>query len=123
MALTTKIAAGLFALYGVVSLVGGIIGYVATSSRAEGPSYASLIAGGVSGLLLLGCAAGTLKKPSPALWGGAVVSFALLAFFVWKLVSATEPPARAFAMAGGGLVTLAAAMVALGKRGGLSGGC
>ena len=46
------IAAGLTALYGLISLIGGYIGY------AKAGSTASLIAGGVSGILLLLLAAG-----------------------------------------------------------------
>ena len=124
MAWTTKIAGGLFALYGLVSLIGGIIGYVVTSNRGE-PSYASLFAGTGAGLLLIGCAAGTFFRPLPALLGGAVVSIALLARFLPKVLESAEQPAGAvpILMTVGGILALAGAVVALGKRGGLLGGC
>lgn len=46
------LAAGFFAVFGVLSLVGGAIGWKKAGSKA------SLIAGGIAGLLLLGAAAG-----------------------------------------------------------------
>ena len=119
--MTTKIAAGLFALYGVVSLVGGIIGFVVTSNRGE-PSYASLIAGGGSGLLLIACAAGAFYRPLPALLGGAVVCVVLLGRFLPKVLESESAGAVPIVMTVGGLLALAGAVVALGKRG-LSGGC
>ena len=50
------IAAALTALYGVISIVGGYIGYTKGSN-------ASLIAGGIAGVLLLVYAAGVFAKP------------------------------------------------------------
>src|SRR5207244_11843846 len=54
---THWIAVAIIALYGLVSVVGGILGYV----RAE--SVPSLVAGGIAGLLLLLCAAGVFYAP------------------------------------------------------------
>ncbi len=59
------------AIYGAFSLVGGVIGYVKAKSRA------SLIAGSVSGILLLACAYG-LRQGSRAAAIGALVIALLL---------------------------------------------
>lgn len=59
------------AIYGVVSLVGGIIGYVKANSRA------SLVAGSVSGIVLLVCAYG-IKHGNHAAMVVGVVFAALL---------------------------------------------
>lgn len=59
------------ALYGVMTLVGGVIGFVKAKSRA------SLIAGGVAGLLLLACAAGLGSGSRAALWGSQLIALAL----------------------------------------------
>src|SRR5262249_48442199 len=63
-----KLAAGLAALYGIVSIVGGIMGFVNASS------VPSLVAGGLAGLFLLAAAAvayrGSLGKYSiNPVWG------------------------------------------------------
>ena len=70
--LLSKVAAGLSALYGLVSLTGGIIGFVKANSLP------SLLAGGGAGLLLLGCAFLILRKPMMGLIGSAVIALALL---------------------------------------------
>ena len=80
MPITHLTALGITALYGIVSIVGGIIGYVRADSRA------SLIAGGIAGVLLLLCAAGVFYRPALSLGGAIVISIALLARFVPNLV-------------------------------------
>jgi uncharacterized membrane protein (UPF0136 family) len=76
---THWIALGIIAAFGIVSIGGGILGYV----RAE--SVASLIAGGIAGLLLLLCAAGVVYLPVVGLAGAIVISVALLGRFVPSL--------------------------------------
>ena len=77
---THWIAVAIIALYGVVSVVGGILGYV----WAE--SVPSLVAGGIAGLLLLLCAAGVFYAPAAPLGGAIVIAVLLLGRFVPSLV-------------------------------------
>ncbi len=66
--------------YGVLALVGGIIGY------AQAKSTASLISGIVSGVLLI--AAGVLQRQGMA-WGGilaAVITAVLVVVFIVRLI-------------------------------------
>ena len=63
--------ATIVAAYGLFSLVGGVIGYVKAKSAA------SLIAGGVSGALLLLCAYGIGQQQHAALIGSLVIALAL----------------------------------------------
>ena len=58
-------------LFGIFNLIGGVIGYFKAGSRA------SLIAGSVSGILLLGCAYGISKANSAALWLTLIIAFLL----------------------------------------------
>jgi uncharacterized membrane protein (UPF0136 family) len=78
------IASASIALYGIISLVGGIIGYV----RAD--SIASLVAGGISGVLLLLCAAGVFYQPAVSLSGAIIIAVALLGRFVPSLLQQRE---------------------------------
>jgi len=75
-----KVAAILAGLYGVVSLTGGIIGYVTKDS------IPSLAAGGGAGVLLILCAAGAFYKPLWALLGAAVIAMVLLGRFLPALI-------------------------------------
>lgn len=59
-------------IYALLLIIGGILGY--TSAK----SLISLLAGAVSGIVLLGVFAWSLKAPSPALWTGVGISAALL---------------------------------------------
>ncbi len=70
----------LTAVYGLVSLIGGTIGYVKANSTA------SLVAGGISGVLLLLCAAGITRWPTLSLAGAIVISLALAGRFGGKLM-------------------------------------
>jgi uncharacterized membrane protein (UPF0136 family) len=76
MPTTHLIALGVTALYGIVTLVGGIIGYVLANSMP------SLVAGAISGVLLLLCAAGVFYLPAVSLSGAIVIAVALLGNFV-----------------------------------------
>ena len=69
------VAASVTGLYGAIALVGGIMGYV------KADSMASLIAGGVSGIFLLACAAGMWRFPFISPVAAVVISIALLARF------------------------------------------
>jgi uncharacterized membrane protein (UPF0136 family) len=107
-----KIAAVLAGLYGLVAIAGGIVGF------ASKGSVISLVAGGVSGLLLLLCAYGVFRRPAVALAVSAVIAIALLGQFarpVLQSLNESQPPANAFAwpMAVGGLVVLLASGFAL----------
>ena len=100
------IAISMAAGYGVLSLVGGTMGYVKANSRA------SLIAGGVSGLLLLGGAALALSHPVPGLAIVSIVSAALVARFA-KSAMGKRASSIAYLMIGGGVAVLIAAGMAL----------
>lgn len=67
-------------LYGLLSLVGGAIGFV------KARSLPSLIAGSLSGLVLLACAAGVQHGRREAAWAGLVIALALGGRFygVWR---------------------------------------
>ena len=78
------IAACITALYGLISLIGGYIGY------AKAGSTASLIAGGISGVLLLLCAGGVFVRPTWSLIGALVVSLALVGRFASVLAKESD---------------------------------
>ncbi len=63
-------------IFGVLSIVGGVMGYV------KAQSMASLIAGGGAGLLLIGAGALIATKTQPGLILGLLVSLALAGRFV-----------------------------------------
>lgn len=99
------LALGVVAGYGVLSLAGGVMGYVKAKSRA------SLIAGGVSGLLLLGSAALATTHPVAGLALASVVSLGLLARFA-RSESAKRRSPVAVIMIGGGIAVLVSAGLA-----------
>ena len=110
------IAAALTALYGVISIVGGYIGFTTKGSNA------SLIAGGIAGVLLLLCAAGVFGKPGWSLGGALVISLALAGRFVGVLMQNREHIAAvlndvkgitAYVMIVGGVCVIAAAGLAI----------
>ncbi|HTV19919.1 MAG TPA: TMEM14 family protein [Polyangiaceae bacterium] len=100
-----SIAVGIVAGYGVLSLVGGTMGYVKAKSRA------SLIAGGVSGLVLLGSALLATSNPVAGFAIACVVSIALVARFAKSAIAKRAPVA--LVMIGGGLAVLVTAGLAL----------
>ena len=71
----TVMAAVVTALYGVISIVGGFMGYRAGST-------ASIIAGGISGVVLLACAAGAMRWPVASLVVAGIVGLALAGRFL-----------------------------------------
>ncbi len=99
MASSHKLARGLAVAYGLIALIGGLIGYL------KAGSVASLIAGGASGVLLI--VAGLLmgSKPRAGLVLGLVVSLALLGRFVSGAIK-SGPSAIALVMIIGGLAVL-----------------
>jgi uncharacterized membrane protein (UPF0136 family) len=99
------IAIAVAAGYGALSLAGGVMGYVRANSRA------SLIAGGVSGLLLLGGAVLAVSQPALGLGLAALVSAALVARFARSALSKRN--SVAYVMVGGGVAVLVAAGMAL----------
>ena len=63
-------------IFGVLTIAGGVMGYM------KAQSMASLIAGGVSGLLLIGAGALIATKTQPGLILGLLVSIALAGRFI-----------------------------------------
>jgi uncharacterized membrane protein (UPF0136 family) len=100
------IAIAIGAGYGLLSLAGGIMGYVKAKSRA------SLIAGGISGVLLLGGAALASSNPVAGLTLIALVSAALVGRLAKSALRKGSSPV-AYVMVGGGLVALVSAGLAL----------
>jgi uncharacterized membrane protein (UPF0136 family) len=100
------IAVGVVAGYGVLSLVGGAIGYAKAKSRA------SLIAGGVSGLVLVGSAVLATTHPVAGFALACAVSVALVARFA-KSAAAKRATPVALVMIGGGVAVLISAGLAL----------
>jgi len=76
-----KIAIVMIALFGVFNIVGGLIGFLKASS------IASLIAGGISGILLLFCSFGISKGNKIAAIGAIVISLLLCGRFIPKLLT------------------------------------
>ena len=62
-------------IYGILTIIGGVIGYATKGSTV------SLMAGGISGLLILLCAFAYLKGQRAGIIGLAVMAVALLGFF------------------------------------------
>jgi uncharacterized membrane protein (UPF0136 family) len=92
--------------YGVLALGGGVMGYLKANSRA------SLIAGGVSGVLLLGGAWLASSQPVAGLAMVCIVSAALVARF-GKSALAKRATSVAYVMLGGGILVLVSAGMAL----------
>ena len=108
--MSLAVPAALIAVYGLVALIGGTIGFV------KAGSVASLIAGGGSGLLLLVAAALIAKKPERARVGliiALVVSVLLIGRFASTLGKGVSP--IAIVMITGGLVALVASAMALAR--------
>ena len=105
-----RIPAILIAVYGLIALIGGTIGFVKAGSAA------SLIAGGGSGLVLLVAAGIVLKKPESARVGliiALVVSLLLIGRFASTLRGGASPVA--LVMITGGLVALVASAIGLSR--------
>ena len=94
-------------LYGLLSLVGGVIGYVKAKSRP------SLIAGSISGLVLIGCAYDLLtngNRMAALLAGLVAISLGGRFFAVWRQKRRVMPD---LVMIVGAVITLAAASLPL----------
>ena len=100
------VALGVVVAYGALALVGGVMGYVKAKSRA------SLIAGGISGVLLIGSAVLAMSHPVAGLAIASVVSLALVGRFA-KSAFGKRASTVAWVMVGGGVAVLVASGLAL----------
>jgi uncharacterized membrane protein (UPF0136 family) len=102
-------AVALTGIYGLVSLVGGTIGYLKANSMP------SLVAGGIAGILLLLCAFGITRWPLPSLIGATVVSLALVGRFAPKALGVVEKAAGPvdYLMSLGGVLVIVACLLAM----------
>lgn len=107
-----RLAAVLAAVYGLVALIGGLIGFI------KAGSVASLVAGGGSGLLLLVSAALVPRKSKVGLGLALVVSLLLLGRFASTAIASGAPNAIAMVMIVGGLAVAVASARALFTRSG-----
>jgi len=88
-------------LFGLIVLGGGIIGY--TTAR----SMASLIAGGVSGLLLLASGLGVLREKTMGFLIAPLLTVVLTAFFGYRFAQSGEfIPSGLMGVLGLGALTL-----------------
>jgi uncharacterized membrane protein (UPF0136 family) len=116
MPVSYKVAAALMALYGLLSIVGGLIGYLKVGS------VASLAMGVPSGIILLACTALVFQRPMGAFVGAMVVAVAVGGFFGSKVLPNVSrlgdflhesAGPRALGMFLGGVVVIVACAVAL----------
>jgi uncharacterized membrane protein (UPF0136 family) len=105
-----KAALGLAGLYGLISLTGGVIGYV------KAGSLASLIAGGGAGIFLLMSVMITLRKPFAGLLVAFVVSLVLVGRFAKTAFDRQELGVLGGVMIGLGLAVLVTTGLALLRR-------
>lgn len=117
-----KVAAVLAILYGLTSIVFGIL--------ASSKSLISLIAGGGAGLLLVLSGVLIYRKPIWGFVGAAIVSIALLGRFIPGLVreEARQKMSElglvsAITLSAGGVLVLVVCALALGNRSGPGGCC
>lgn len=102
-----KVTLSVTAAYGLLALVGGTIGYVSAGSLA------SLIAGGVAGVVLLVSAALMVGRPVIGLFLAFVISLALVGRFAKAAYDQGEVSPVAGLMVGGGLLVMLLTAVAL----------
>lgn len=95
-----KLAASLAGAYGLIALIGGLIGFI------KAGSVASLVAGGGSGVLLIVGAALVARKPKVGLILSLVVSLLLLGRFASTAIAAGGPSTLALVMIIGGLAVI-----------------
>jgi uncharacterized membrane protein (UPF0136 family) len=110
MTMIQKTALGLAGLYGLISLTGGIIGYV------KAGSLASLIAGGGAGILLLVGVVMAQRKPFAGLLVAFVVSLVLVGRFAKTALDRQALGALSAVMIGLGVAVLVATGLALLRR-------
>jgi uncharacterized membrane protein (UPF0136 family) len=101
-----KIAAGAAGTYGLIAIVGGTIGYV------KAGSLVSMVAGGVSGLVLIGSSYFVARHPKRALTVAIVMSILLVGRFAPKLGGPEGPSVLAIVMVLGGIAVIAASAFA-----------
>jgi len=81
--------------YGLIALIGGIFGYTKSQSKA------SLISGGISGLLLIGAGSLQLNGLEWGKWLGLAIASALVVVFMVRLIKTQKPmPAVPMILAG-----------------------
>lgn len=66
-------------IYGIINILGGIIGFVA------GKSEMSLVAGGVSGLILVWCYMIAPTRPAMAFRLAGLISLLLMGFWIYRI--------------------------------------
>jgi uncharacterized membrane protein (UPF0136 family) len=67
-------------VYGIINIAGGAMGFAMAGSPA------SLIVGGIAGLLILLCGVAAKKKPGMAYRSAAILTLILLGFWVFRIV-------------------------------------
>lgn len=67
-------------IYGVLLMIGGIIGY------AKVGSLVSLLAGGSAGIIAIGSAIAMRREMAAAVWCAIILSLALTGFFAYRFV-------------------------------------
>jgi uncharacterized membrane protein (UPF0136 family) len=77
---TMSKAALILFLYGILTLFGGVMGFV------QARSYASLTMGIIFGLMLLGSSIALFKKKQSAIWVSLSLVFLLDAFFTYRFI-------------------------------------
>jgi len=119
MTTSLRAPAALIAVYGLVALIGGTIGFV------KAGSVASLIAGGGSGVILLVAAALVAKKPdgtataqsglASSARAGLIIALVMSLLLIGRFASTLRGGASpvAIVMISGGLVVLVASAMAL----------
>jgi len=98
-------------LYALLMLAGGVIGYTTAGSKA------SLISGGVSGVLLAVAWYWTRSSAGPGFWLGAAISLALCVAFASRLSKTGKfmPSGMLLAISGVALVLLVYSALRVGK--------
>ncbi len=104
---THKAALGLTGAYGLIALVGGIIGFV------KAGSVASLIAGGGSGIILIASAIIARQRPRGGLITALVVSLILIGRFIKSSIDHQGVAPVAAVMILGGVAVVVSAALAL----------
>jgi uncharacterized membrane protein (UPF0136 family) len=105
-----KTAIGLTGAYGLIALIGGLIGYLKAGSMA------SLIAGGGSGVILIASAIIARQKLKGALITALVVSLILVARFTKVSLDQGALAPVAAVMIAGGLAVVVSTALALRER-------
>jgi uncharacterized membrane protein (UPF0136 family) len=105
-----KAAIGLTAAYGLIALIGGLIGYV------KAGSVASLVAGGGSGVILIVSAIVARQRPKGGLIAALLVSLILVVRFTKASIDQQKLAPVAMVMIIGGLAVLISAALALKER-------